>query len=114
MVNMSKQRPVVFALATIVATILFARFGLSFRWGGAIIVGTVIGVCGMAGENAKYRRKGSASHDWKMAVMYVMAMVLFFHFVASISWDGSLLRAAIGLVAALFAVEARRSSPRDH
>jgi xanthine/uracil permease len=56
---MSKRRPVVLALVTIVTMILFYRFGLSFGWGGSIIIGTVVGVCVVAGQNAKYRRKRS-------------------------------------------------------
>jgi hypothetical protein len=54
------------------------------------------------------------SHDWRMAFLGGILLVLFFHFVTSISWSGSLLRAAVGLGAGLFAIGIRRASSRNH
>lgn len=52
--------------------------------------------------------------DWGIAAVCAVALVLFFHFAAGISWQGSVLRAAIGLGAGIVAIGIRRTSTRNH
>jgi hypothetical protein len=54
-----------------------------------------------------------SSHDWRMAFLGGVLLVFFFHFFTSISWGGSLLRAAVGLGAGIVAIGIRRASSRN-
>lgn len=51
--------------------------------------------------------------DWGIAAVCTVALVLFFHFVTSVSWQGSVLRAAIGLGAGIVAIGIRRTSAHN-
>lgn len=50
--------------------------------------------------------------DWGIAAVCAVALVLFFHFITSVSWQGSILRAVIGLGAGIVAIGIRRTSSR--
>jgi len=51
--------------------------------------------------------------DWRLAPLAGVLLVLFFHFATNISWQGSVLRAAVGLGAGLVGIGMRRTPSRD-